>query len=216
MHDDDVEQADVARAWQPKDIFRSFLNGDLAHGGGKDRLVMLPRPHAPTSDIGIQHKANFILNTSPRSDFLFRRWDTTISAITISGTSVRSSLDFGAATLTIIPAIANAQIAERNYPPACATLGRASKETTLEARLARRRAPLWYRDLFHESRIPSSRIYEGILQDNDGFYSPRTTSYAAFDKPRSASGRFRLDRAPSYERAKVGRSALYSNFPSAH
>ena len=219
--DDDVRQAGRLRVlWQPSDKISLILNGDLAHEGGNGPgYVMLPRPHgADEWESASSPRSNAQLAATPPVGFLlspighdsFRDND-------FWNVSAEFNWNLGPATLTIIPAYRDAQISERNYPAGLRNIwDEHSKETTVEARLGHSDERLtWVLGgyYFHEVSDSEQQIFQAPFQDNDGFYSPRTTSYAAFGQATySITENFRLIGGARYTRERKSVDGVLNSF----
>lgn len=187
--DDDERQAGRLRLlWEPNADVSLLLNADYANEGGHGPgFVMLPRPAGTgrwTSASSPQ--ANAVLASTPPIGFLIppvqpdsfrdnRFWNF----------SAELNWKLGLGTVTVLPAYRDARLRERNYPAGLRNFIPAAhaEQTSVEIRLANDGGRLgWVIGgfYFNEDQRAEQQIFQGILQDNIGFYNPKTRSYAAF------------------------------------
>jgi iron complex outermembrane receptor protein len=224
--DDDSRQAGRLRLlWQPSSAVELILNADYAHEGGNGPgYVLLPRPDGLGKwDSASEPEANAVLTATPPLGFLippvgrdtFRDND-------FWNLSAELNWDVGFATLTLLPAYRDVKLSERNYPAGLRnTIPEAtSKQTSIEARLAAVSGPAdWVIGAYYidEDQKAEQQIYQGILQDNLGFYEPSTTSYAAFGQiTYSVAETLRLIAGGRYTHEKRSlEGAIFTNSPTA-
>lgn len=187
--DDDERQAGrVHLLWQPSDDLSLLVSADVAkEEGSGPGYVQLPGP--PGADPWLSAsspEANAILAGTPPIGFLVAPiGDDSFRDNTFWNVSAELNWDFGPAVLTIISAYRDVDISERNYPAGLRnTIPEATSEQfSFEARLSNATDQLkWVAGLYYynEDQDAEQQIYQGFLQDNLGFYSPETESYAAF------------------------------------
>lgn len=186
--DDDTKAARVRLLWQPNAAVSLLLNTDFAkEQGSGPGYVQLPRTGgADAWRSASSSAANGALAATPPIGFLVAPVGSdSFRDNTFWNVSAELNWDLGGAILTVLPAYRDVELSERNYPAGLRnTIPEAtSKQTTLETRLAHTSdkakwvAGLYYYDEDQEAR---QQIFQGFLQDNDGTYSPKTKSYAAF------------------------------------
>ena len=223
--DDDRQAARVHLLWQPSDALSLLMSADIAkEEGSGPGYVQLPR--APGTDEWLSAsspESNAILASTPPIGFLVAPIaDDSFRDNTFWNVSAELNWDFGPATLTVIPAYRDVEISERNYPAGLRnTIPKATSEQfTFEARLSDSTENLqWVAGVYYydEDQDAEQQIFQGFLQDNTGFYSPQTESYAAFGQATfSVTEALRLIAGLRYtdeDRSVDG--ALYTNTPAA-
>jgi iron complex outermembrane receptor protein len=187
--DDDQRQAVRLRLlWKPTSNVSLMLNADYAHEGGSGPgYVMLPRPPGDgrwTS--ATSPAANIQLVSQPPIGFLvpFTQPDS-FRNNTFWNFSAELNVDMGWATLTVLPAYRDVRLRERNYPAGLRNFipEATAQQTSAEVRLAHESDRFdWVIGAYYfdEDQKAEQQIYQGILQDNIGFYTPSTRSYAGF------------------------------------
>ena len=222
--DEDRKAARVRLLWQPGENFSVLVNVDGAkEKGNGPGYVQLPRPGG--SDpwrSASSPEANGILASTPPIGFLVAPIGTdSFRDNEFWNVSAELNWDFGAATLTVLPAYRDVQISERNYPAGLRNTipDASSKQKTLEARLSNTTDALkWVAGLYYydEDQEAQQEIYQGLFQDQSGSYFPKTRSYAAFGQATfSVTDTLRLIGGARYtdEDRKVTGS-LYTNTPN--
>lgn len=185
--DDDRRSGRVRMLWKPSENFTLLLNADLTketgHGPG---YVQLPRNGADPWRSASSPEANARLAATPPIGFLVSPVGTDFYRDNrFWNLSAEATWDFGPATLTVLPALRDVRISERNYPAGLRnTIPKAtSRQGSVETRLSKTTERLkWVAGVywFNEDQDADQRIYQGFLQDNIGAYSPSTESRAAF------------------------------------
>jgi iron complex outermembrane receptor protein len=224
--DDDERQAGrLHLLWQPSDAVSLLLSGDIAkeEGSGPGYVQL---PGAPGTDewtSASSPEANAVLAATPPIGFLVAPiGDDSFRDNTFWNVSAELNWDLGFALLTVIPGYRDAEISERNYPAGLRnTIPEATSEQfTFEARLSDATENLkWVAGLYYydEDQSAEQQIFQGFLQDNTGFYFPKTESYAAFGQGTFAvTEEMRLIAGLRYtEEDRSVSGALFTNTPAA-
>lgn len=222
--DDDKRQAGRVRLlWEPSSAVSLLLNADVAHEGGRGAgYVQLPRPAGTNPWTSASSpQANAALAASPIGFLIPPVQADSYRNNDFWNVSAELNVDLGFATFTFLPTYRHANMTERNYPAGLRNTipDSSAKQTSIEARLGHDTGNLkWVLGgyFFDERQFARQQIYQGILQDTDGFYSPNTRSYAAFGQATwSATDRFRLigGLRYTYERRTLT-GEMYTNSPN--
>jgi len=223
--DDDERLAGrIHLLWRPSDAVSLLVSADMAsEEGSGPGYVQLPGP--PGADPWLSAsspESNAILASTPPIGFLVAPIGAdSFRDNTFWNLSAELNWDLGPAVLTVIPAYRDVEISERNYPAGLRnTIPEATSEQfTFEARLSESTDTLkWVAGLYYydEDQAAEQQIFQGILQDNVGFYFPETESYAAFGQATLAvTDTLRLIAGARYtEEERSVSGSLFTNSPN--